>query len=327
MIIDFENHIFLKEQTEKVDGKSAKIYERYWDENGRLRGRISQDGSSVDKYLRFMDEAGLDMAVLTTNVIGGLDQMRRWNDFCAKVVKENPKRFVGFASVPPIGGKPAFEELGRAVNELGLRGAHIWTRIDGHPLDSRKLWPFYEKVSELRVPIDVHITSEPSGFDALHAPYALYYVMAREFDMCAATLRICLGGVLEDFHDLVFIMNHFGGGVSSMIERLDAYMSYADQPGWSDFYSGKPLITKPWRDYFDKLYFSMAGREVGMAAVKSALTNISPKKLLFATDWPFNYDYDPGGVRRYAEEIRKLNLPQDDMDAMLGGNAAKLLGI
>jgi len=327
MIIDLEHHLFLKEQTQRARSKSGKICERYWDENGKLRVRIFQDGSSVDKYLQFMDEAGLDMAVLTTNLLGGLEQMKRWNDLCAKVVKEHPKRFVGFASIPPIGGKPAFEELERAVNELGLKGVHIWTHIDGHPLDSRKLWPFYEKVSAMGIPIDVHVTVEPLGFDALHAPYALYYVIAREFDICAATLRICLGGVLEDFPDLVFIINHFGGGVSSVMERLDAYMNYADQLGWSDFYRGKPLITKPWREYFNKLYFSMAGREGGMAAVKSALTNISPKKLMFATDWPFNYDYDPRGVKRYVEEIRKLNLPQDDIEAMLGGNAAKLLGI
>ena len=75
-------------------------------------------------------------------------------------------------------------------------------------------------------------TAEPPGFDSLHAPYALYYVAARELDMIAATLRVCFGGVLEDFPDLKLIMNHFGGGVSSVIERFDAYTSYADRSGW-----------------------------------------------------------------------------------------------
>ena len=186
---------------------------------------------------------------------------------------------------------------------------------------------FYDKVSELGIPINVNITSAPVGFDSLHAPYALYYVAAREFDICAATLRVCFGGVLEDFPDLKLIMNHFGGGISSVIERFDAYTSYADRPGWPSFYSGKRLISKPFREYFNKLYFNMAGREVGMATVRCALTNISPRKLMFGTDWPLNYDYDPQGIRRYVEEIRKLDLPRDDIEAMLGGNAAKLLGI
>jgi aminocarboxymuconate-semialdehyde decarboxylase len=189
------------------------------------------------------------------------------------------------------------------------------------------MWPFYEKVSELRIPIDVHITGSPAGFDALHAPYALYYVIAREFDMAASVLRVCLGGVLEEFPDLKLIMNHLGGGISSIIERLDAYSSYADQPGWSDFYFGKRLTSKPWREYFNKLYFNMAGREVGMEAVKCALTNISPKKLMFATDWPWNFDYEPEKVKQYVAEIRKLDLAKDDIEGMLGGNIARLLGI
>jgi aminocarboxymuconate-semialdehyde decarboxylase len=267
------------------------------------------------------------MAILTANQLKGLDQMKRSNDRIAQVMKKYPKRYVGFGSVPPTGGKPALEELERAVNGLGLRGVHIWTRSDGACLDSRDMWPFYEKVAQLDVPIDIHILGELPGYDALHAPYALYYVVMREFDMAASVLRVCLGGVLEDFPDLKIIMNHFGGGVSSIIERLDAYTSYADQAGWPGFYSGKRLISKPWREYFNKLYFNMAGREVGMEALRCALTNISPKKLLFGTDWPFNFDYEPAEVKSYVAKIRALDLPREDIDAMLGGNAARLLGV
>jgi len=326
MIIDFEHHLFMEEHITKESSKSGRICERYWDADGKLRTRIFQEASSVSKCLQFMDEAGIDMAVLTTHGVSGLEQCKIWNDFCAKVVKENPKRFVGFASIPLTGGETAFEELERAVKKLGLKGVHICTHNEGYPLDSRELWPFYEKVSQLRVPINVHVTTEPPGFDGLHAAYGLYYVMARELDMFVATLRVCFGGVLEDFPNLVLIMNHFGGGISSVMERLDAYIGYVGH-GWPSFYSGKPMISRPWREYFDKLYFNMAGREVGMAAVKCALTSISPRKLMFGTDWPFNYDYNPQGVKRYIEEIRKLDLPTEDIEAMLGDNAAQLLGI
>ena len=326
MIIDMEHHTATEDRLERGTSESGKVCERYWDADGKMKVRTFEEVARADSHLQFMDEAGIDMAVLTTNPISSLEQCRKWNNFCAKMVREHPRRFLGLATVPPLGGKPAFKELERAIGELGLKGVHILTWTDGHPLDSRELWPFYTKVSELGVPIDVHVTLEPPGFDAVQAPYALYYVMARELDMCAATLRVCLGGVLEDFPDLVFIMNHFGGGVSAVLERLDAYLGYVG-PGCPSFYLGKPMISKPWREYFDKLYFNMAGREVGMAAVKCALTNISPKRLIFGTDWPFNYDRNPLGVRQYIGEIRKLDLPEEDIDSMLGGNAASLLGI
>jgi len=321
-----EHHTATKDRLEKGKSQSGKVCERYWDTDGKMKIRSFEEAAQAESHLQFMDEAGIDMAVLTTNPISSLEQCQRWNDFCAGIVRDHPRRFIGFATVPPLGGRPAFEELERAIGELGLKGVHIWTWNDGQPLDSRELWPFYAKVSELGIPIDVHVTLEPPGFDAVHAAYALYYVMARELDMCAATLRVCLGGVLEDFPDLVLIMNHFGGGVSAVLERLDAYMGYVG-PGCPSLYLDKPMISRPWREYFDKLYFNMAGREVGMAAVKCALTNINPKKLMFGTDWPFNYDRNPDGARQYIEEIKKLDLPGEDIDAMLGGNAARLLGI
>lgn len=326
MIIDMEHHGATEDWVEKGSSKSGKICERYWDTDGKMKIHLFQEASRVERRLQFMDEAGIDIAVLTTMPVSSLEGCRRWNDFCAEVVQKNPKRFVGFASIPPLGGEPALKELERAVKELGLKGVHMWTQSEGRPLDSRELWPFYKKVSELGIPIDVHVTLDPPGFDALHAPYALHYIMARELDMCVATFRVCLGGVLEDFPDLVLIMNHFGGGISAILERLDVYMGYVG-PGCPSLYLDKPLISKPWREYFDKLYFNMVGREVGMAAVKCALTNISPRKLLFGIDWPFNYDHVPQGVKRYIEEIRKLDLPKGDIEAMLGGTAAGLLGI
>jgi len=271
-----------------------------------------------------MDESGIDVAALTANPMSTLDQCLRWNDYCAAMVTRYPKRFVGFATIPVLGGRPAFDELERAIKVLGLKGVHVWTQNAGRHLDSRELWPFYEKVSLLGIPIDVHVTLEPAGLDALNADYALYYVMARELDMCAATFRVCLGGILEDFPGLVMIMNHLGGGISSVLERMDAYMNYVG-PGCPSLYQDKPLIDKPWRTYFDKLYFNIAGREVGMAAVKSALTNIKPEKLMFGTDWPYNFDHEPEKVREYVAEIRKLDLTDSQVEGILGGNAARVL--
>lgn len=326
MIIDVENHLFLEEQTRKDTFKSGKICERYWDSDGKLKFYVTKDASSVDRLLRFMDDAGIDMAVLT-NGSRSLEQQKKWHNHCADLVKEYPKRLLGLATIEPLGGKPAFDELERAVKELGMKGVNIRTRNDGCFLDSPEMWFFYEKVAELRIPVSVHVEGDPLGFDALNAPYALYYVIARELDMCASTLRVCLGGVLEDFPDLIFIMNHFGGGISAIKERVDAFTSYASSPGWANFYFGKRLINKPWYEYFNKLYFNMAGREVGINAIKCALTNISPNKLMFATDWPMIYDYEPDKVKQCITEIKKLDLPREDVDAMLGGNAAKLFGI
>lgn len=303
---------------------SGKV-ERFWNDEGRVQFRAATP-DTVEKSLEFMDKAGIDIGPIG-GLVGGaadLNDIKSLNNACAEIVKKYPKRFVGLAAASLFGGKPAFDEMERAIKDLGMKAFRINARPEGRHLDSRELWPFYEKVSQLGVPLDVHIAGAMDGFDALHAPYALYYIMAREFNQCAETLRICLGGVLEDFPDLVIIMHHFGGGVSAVMERLDVY----ERMMGDNLYQDKPLISKPWREYFNKLYFSMGGREdIAMASTKCALTTISPDHLMFATDWSPNFEDNPQGVRHYIEEIRELPLPKDDIEGMLGGNAAKVMGI
>jgi predicted TIM-barrel fold metal-dependent hydrolase len=326
MIVDVEHHgsTLDNPMLEKGSGKSGLYCERYWGKDGKMKVRTYASSTRTEERLQFMDTVGIDMAVLSSNPLKTLEEAREWNDHCAAMVKEYPKRFAGFASVPPLAGKPSLKELERAIKGLGLCGAHIGTRNEGLHLDSREMWPFYEKMQELKVPVDIHVTLEPAGYDAVQAPYALYYIMAREVDMLVETYRICLGGVLEDFPDLKIIMNHFGSGISATLERMDAYLDY-EGPGCPSIYPGKPLITKPWRTYFNKLYFNIAGREMGINALNCALTNINPRRLMFGSDWPFNYDHNPAKARKYLNAVRKLDLPREDIEGILGGNAVKLL--
>ena len=94
------------------------------------------------------------------------------------------------------------------------------------------------------------------------------------------------------------------------------------------FLQGKPLISEPYfenyQKYFDSLYFNMAGREIGIQTIKCALTNISPKKLLFGTDYPPNFVNDPKGMGTYIEKIIKLDLDRSTIEDMLGNNAIEL---
>jgi predicted TIM-barrel fold metal-dependent hydrolase len=320
MIIDMEHHFYTTD-TWLLPGTSDKKIDRGWTwTSDGYAARESGPELRVGDHLEFMDRSGIDVALLTTNAARNLEQVKGLTEACAKVVKQHPKRFVGFAPVDPLGGKAALDEMERAVKDLGMKGVHISCRPNKKHMDSKEMWPFYERVSKLGVPIDAHVEFG-LDLDFLEADYALRFTMAREYIVCAETLRVCLGGVLDAFPDLVFIMNHFGGGVSAVMERVDLYVNLMGD----NFYRGKPPISKPWRTYFDKLYFNMAGREAGMAAVKSAFTTISPKKLMFATDWPPNFENNPRGASEYVEAIRKLDLPKEDIDDMLGGNAARLL--
>lgn len=55
--------------------------------------------------------------------------------------------------------------------------------------------------------------------------------------------------------------------------------------------------------------------------VKAVIEKHGPERIVFASDWPMA---DPGAE---IETIRSLGLTDDDTDAVLGGNLARLLGI
>lgn len=278
-------------------------------------------------HLNNMDIAGIDMAVLSGTEVDSLEEAKIFNDHFARIVRQYPGRFAAFATTLPLGGKPALDELDRAVNELGLKGVLINAQVDGQPLDSRQLWPFYEKASDLKAAIFVHPSVKLSGLDVCKGPYDLFRTIGREFDLALATFRLCAGGVLEEFPDLNFIMAHFGGGFSSIKERMDRYIKFLG----ADFWFGKPLISPPYLEnynkYFGRLFFNMAGREIGIETIKCALTNISTGKLLFGTDYPPNFVNDGIGMRTYIQRIRELPLDRKSIDAMLGTNAIELLGL
>src|SRR5439155_1592249 len=81
----------------------------------------------------------------------------------------------------------------------------------------------------------------------------------REVDLTVATTRLIAGGVLDRFPDLKLVIAHFGGGIAVMKDRLLA----------KGYRFG--TLKRPFADYFDMLYFDLAGFEGGLAALHCAL--------------------------------------------------------
>jgi aminocarboxymuconate-semialdehyde decarboxylase len=326
MIVDVEHHLQTRESWLKSGGKPGQtVIVRAPD--GTILRPLDDASWDIEIHLKDMDTAGIDMTVLSSPSVMPVEGAKAVHDYFADIVKRYPKRFAAMASTLPLGGKPAFDELERAIKGLGLKGVLICATIEGKPLDSRELWPFYKKVSDLKVPLFIHPSELPPGFEALKGPYDLSRTMGREFDLALATFRLCAGGILEEFPDLKIAVAHFGGGYSSIKERMDRYIRVMG----AKFWNGKPLISEPYfenyQKYFDRLYFNLAGREIGIQTIKGALTNIRPERLMFATDYPPNFVHDALGMRTYIEKIKQLDLDKVTIEGILGGNAVDFFNL
>jgi len=145
---------------------------------------------------------------------------RRWKSaVLAAVQKKYPRSFVGLAQAPLLDGKPALDELRRAINDLGLRGVTITSQVSGLSLDSPQFYDFYETVCKLDAPVFVHPALVPMGYEHLK-DYDLPRVLGREVDLTVATTRLIAGGIFDRFPNLKVVMAHFGGGIAAVKDRL-----------------------------------------------------------------------------------------------------------
>jgi len=317
MVIDFEHHYIPAELGRRMGMDPTKK------EGVRTRDAfVHSQLFDMEAQIRDMDRAGIDLAVQSC-ILGWdttLENCRLLNDCTARLQEEFSHRFVGLAHAPVLDGEDGLSELERAVSELGLKGATISSQVNGLSLDAKEFAPLYELMNRLGVPIFVHPALSPKGYSLMH-DYMLPVILTREFDLGVAVTRLIAGGVVERYPDLHFVFAHFGGGLAGYKERISR-SSYRFK------------LPKSFDDYFDRLYFDMAGFEGSPIALRCALEGIRPDRMVFATDYPQNFNNsDPkqgrsiDGVGEYIDDIRALPLDEKAKDDMLGGTAARLLKI
>jgi aminocarboxymuconate-semialdehyde decarboxylase len=280
----------------------------------------------VGMRLREMDAAGVERQVLSLGPPMvywaepelGLRLCRIWNDAVAAVARAHPDRFVVLAALPLQDAALAVGELDRCASDLGMRGAAMGTNIAGRQLDDRALWPVYERLHALDLPIFLHPIS-PCGYGEIHA-YRIDAAVYYPFETTVAAARMVLGGVLEAFPRLDVCLAHLGGAIPYLRDRLDliwqAQRRSHPQPG------GLP---KPPSQYIARFYLdNIAYSETAFsdAPLLCALACVGSDRIVVGSDAPFA----SGDLARSVEFIRRCHLlTEADREKILGGNAARLL--
>jgi len=118
----------------------------------------------ADSYLETMDACGVDRLVILGKDYGPAGDRRNDNladEDTVAFVKAHPDRFIGFTAVHPDRGIAAnLDRIDRAVHEFGLRGVKLNPASGFYPNDER-LYPVYEMISQLGIPVVIHMGIKP----------------------------------------------------------------------------------------------------------------------------------------------------------------------
>jgi predicted TIM-barrel fold metal-dependent hydrolase len=332
MIVDVHRHFMPKELYERY-GSLDKPTWRYNDPV--LEFTFYKKLYEVDVQLRDMDEANIDIAVLSLAQFNlkGLETCQIINNGIARVVKEHPDRFIGGIQLPIDQGAVALQELRRGL-DLGLRAPAIMSSCLDITFDDERMFPFYEEVSRLKLPIIVHASLFPKGADS---SYTIGRTLARAHDISAAALRI-IYKVFQKWPNLTFILPHMGGVLPMMKGRVMAFFEPPPELGFKLNYPEeiRPLpktlneleatgAVPHFNALFDRLCFDTAGASGWMPAMQAAVNAYRPHQIMFGTDYPMEI-HTGKDKKWFIDNIKAMNIPPADKEAIFSGNFLRVFG-
>ncbi len=234
------------------------------------------------------------------------------NDAFAAVAAERGRRFSVLATLPLNDPAASVRELERCLGELGLRGAMLFSNVNGVALAERRFWPLYEAANDRGAILHIHPTS-PVGVEAMTG-YWLMPLVGFLFDTTLAAAHLIFAGVLERFPRIRWVLSHLGGALPYLAERLDR--------GYEAFRECREHIRKPPSEYLKtQCWYDTVNFDVN--ALRLAVDFAGPGHVLAGSDYP----HQIGSLSKMVESLRALPVSEADRAAILGGNAEGLLGL
>jgi len=270
--------------------------------------------------LKHMDRMGIDMQAVSpapnqtyywTEPGMGQELARGVNEGIAKVVADHPDRFVGLGTVPLQNPELAVSELRFAMKTLGLRGVEINPNVNGKEISRSGLDKFFSAAEQLGAVIFMH----PIGYTDGSRLMDHYFnnVIGNPLETTVATAHLIFDGVMERHPKLKVVLPHAGGYLAHYWARMDH--AYQARPDCRVCIKRKPST------YLEKFYFDTIAFDPGM--LQHLIERFGADHVLLGTDYPYDMGVeDPVG---FINKVKKLT--SKEKKQVMGGNAARLLGI
>lgn len=285
--IAFEEHMAIPETTEET--------REFAGESGRYSAFVEEILDMDDKRLAYMDNAGIEMAILSLNAPAiqsildpeeAVETAKKANDAMAAAVARHPTRYLALAALPLQDAAAASAELERCVNEMGFKGALVngfsqrEVEDSAFYYDAPEFREFWSVVSSLDVPFYLHprMGLPSQSRNIMDQPWLRSSPWGFAVETATHALRLCGSGLFDDFGNLKICVGHLGEFIPYNIWRMDARMAFSARG-----YRGK----RPLGDYFrDHFHVTTSGNHSN-PSLRCALEVLGEDRLYFSSDYPF----------------------------------------
>ena len=283
------------------------------------RGTGAGGGAELDARLRLMEQAGVEMQVLSASpqLPYGEDpdktmKLARFvNDQYAELVDQQRDHFRAFAALPLPHIDASIKEMGRALDELGMVGVVMNTTVLGRALVQPDFEPIFRGAQRARYdPVPA-----PSGQQRLLTPDRR---LPPDLDGRSAGRGHHFhhaanhSGYPTRYPNITIINSHLGGALPMLLQRAD------DQYRWEAPGTPEPPSVASRRMWYDTVGHGH------VPALKCAIESFGAERLVLGTDFP----YESGDT--FVRAVEYINDPHVDAcaaRAILDQNAGALLGM
>jgi aminocarboxymuconate-semialdehyde decarboxylase len=324
-VVDFHNHYYPPKYLQAlqsgassvkvtVDAEGNPVLHYPGDYNIAVRGH-----RDLAYRQTILDELRVAMQVLTlttpgTHVESAATAVRLAslvNDEFRDAMETRGRHFTALATLPLNDPAASTRELDRACRQLGMRGAMLFSNVNGVALSDERFWPLYERADELGAVLYIHPT-HPVGVEAMQE-YWLMPLVGFLFDTTLAAASLVFSGVAERFPRIKWALCHLGGAIPYLAERLDR--------GFHAFRDCRAHIQRPPSAYLRRFYYDTVNFDV--RALELAIAFAGADHVLAGSDYP----HQIGSIPSMLEAIGKLPISEEQRAGILGLNAARLLGL
>jgi predicted TIM-barrel fold metal-dependent hydrolase len=279
-----------------------------------------------ESTLATMEKFGTSTAILSLTLAAeilydGTEKARTFarkaNEYGAKLVSDNPKRFGLFASLPLPDQDASLREIEYAFDTLKADGVGLFT-------DTGDKWPgdpaftaVFEELNRRKAVVFFHPTV-PKCCRNLVAGVG-DGVVEYDFDTTRAITSLLYNGVLSRLPDIRFIVSHSGAAVPVLSGRIKDRVPGASSNAASPGAGGGKIDRIPNGVFYElkKLYYECAHATYPPAM--AALTKFVPSsQILFGTDYPM----EP--YETTVNEFPNMRFSTELQQAIDRGNAERL---